>query len=105
VDILSIRSERAATQANLRGPEVITARALAPLDRLLGLAAPLFMPGTVGVFLKGRDAAAELAAAAKMWIFKVDMVASRTEPDGCILMIRQLAPRARAGSQGRRDKG
>ena len=41
VDILSTRIETAATQASLRGSDVVSARALAPLDKLLGLAAAL----------------------------------------------------------------
>ena len=58
VDILSIRIETAATQASLPAPDVVSARALAPLGKLLGLAAALSSPATVGLFLKGRDAAA-----------------------------------------------
>ena len=69
VDILSTRIELAATQAKLDSPEVVSARALAPLDRLLGLGGPLVHACTVGVFLKGRDAAAEVETAAKAWTF------------------------------------
>jgi 16S rRNA (guanine527-N7)-methyltransferase len=101
VDILSTRCDVAATQARVRGPEVISARALAPLDKLLGMTVPLFMPGTVGVFPKGRDAAAELKAAEKTWCFTVDEIASRTEPEGVILMIRDPAPKSPVHRQGR----
>ena len=104
VDILSTSGELAATQAILRGSQVISARALAPLDRLLGLTAPLFSPGAVGVFLKGRDVAAELEVAQGRWNFTVELVASRTEPDGCIVMIRQLEPKPKATSAGRTAK-
>jgi 16S rRNA (guanine527-N7)-methyltransferase len=92
VDILSIRIETAATQASLRGPDVVSARALAPLGKLIGLAAPLFASSTVGLFLKGRDAAAELEAAEKAWKFKVELVRSRTERDGRIVVVRGLEP-------------
>jgi 16S rRNA (guanine527-N7)-methyltransferase len=92
VDILSTRIETAATQASVRGPDVVSARALAPLDKLLGLAAPLFTPSTVGLFLKGRDAATELEAAKKAWNFNAELVSSRTERDARIIVVRNLAP-------------
>jgi 16S rRNA (guanine527-N7)-methyltransferase len=103
VDILSTRAEAAATQVSLRGADVITARALAPLDRLLRLAAPLFLPGTVGVFLKGREAAAELEVAQTMWNFKAELLPSCTEPDARIVLIRD--PKAKVGRGRRKTRG
>jgi 16S rRNA (guanine527-N7)-methyltransferase len=96
VDILSTRIEAAATQARLGQPDVISARALAPLDRLVGLAAKLSSPRTVGLFLKGRDAEAELKAAEKMWNFNAELVPSRTDPDARVIVIRSLQPKAKA---------
>ena len=90
VDILSTRIEAAATQVSLHGPDVVSARAVAPLDKLLGLVAPLSGTGTVGLFLKGRDAAAELEAAERQWEFEVDLVPSRTEPEARVVVIRHL---------------
>jgi 16S rRNA (guanine527-N7)-methyltransferase len=95
VDILSTRIEQATTQAKVEPPEVVSARALAPLDRLLGLAAPLFTPSTVGVFLKGRDAALEIETAAKAWTFAVEMVPSITETTGRVVVIRDLQPKSK----------
>jgi 16S rRNA (guanine527-N7)-methyltransferase len=95
VDILSTRIGQAATQTNLKPPEVVSARALAPLDRLLGLAAPLFTPSTIGVFLKGRDAAAEVETAAKAWTFAVEMVPSLTEASGRVVVVRNLQPKSK----------
>jgi 16S rRNA (guanine527-N7)-methyltransferase len=105
VDILSTRGEAAATQATVRGAEVISARAVAPLGRLLVLAAPLFSPGTVGVFLKGRDAAAELEIAQQMWNFQVELFPSRTEADGHIVVIRRPSARPRANRDRRTARG
>jgi 16S rRNA (guanine527-N7)-methyltransferase len=96
VDILSTRIEVAATQARLGQPDVISARALAPLDRLVGLAAKLSSPRTVGLFLKGRDAEAELKAAEKMWNFNAELVPSRTDPDARVIVIRNLQPKSKA---------
>jgi 16S rRNA (guanine527-N7)-methyltransferase len=93
VDILSIRSENAATQASLQAPEIVSARALAPLDRLLELAATLFASHTVGLFLKGRGAAREVEAAQRTWEFRAELVQSRTERDGRIVIVRHLEPK------------
>jgi len=92
VDILSTRIESAATQVSLR-PDVVSARALAPLGQLIGLAAPLFAPHTVGVFMKGREAVSELETAKKSWNFNVELIASRTEPEGHIVLVRQPTPK------------
>ena len=96
VDILSTRIEAAATQARLRGPDVVCARALAPLDKLVKLATPLSTSRTVGLFLKGRDAATELKAAEKMWDFNAELVPSRTDPDARVVVIRYLQLKAQA---------
>jgi 16S rRNA (guanine527-N7)-methyltransferase len=105
VDILSTRAEAAATQASLRGADVIAARALAPLDRLLSLAAPLCTPDSVGVFLKGREVATELEVARTMWNFTAELVASRTAPGAHIVLIRQPHAKGKAGNRGRTTKG
>jgi 16S rRNA (guanine527-N7)-methyltransferase len=73
---------------------VVSARALAPLDKLLNLAAPLFTPSTVGLFLKGRDATAELEVAQKAWNFNAELVPSRTDRDGRIIVVRNLVPKS-----------
>ena len=88
VDILSTRIESAATQVSFP-PDVISARALAPLDRLLTLAAPLFTPATVGLFMKGKEAGHEIETARKSWNFNVELAPSRTEPQGQIVLLRQ----------------
>ena len=94
VDILSVRVETLPTRANLAPPAVISARALAALDKLLALSAPLFGPSTIGLFLKGQGAETEIAEARKAWEFEVDLVPSRTEPAGRIVVLRRLAPKS-----------
>lgn len=93
VDILSVRVETLPTRANVAPPAVVSARALAALDKLLALSAPLFGPSTIGLFLKGQGAETEIAEARKAWDFEVDLVPSRTEPAGRIVVIRKLASR------------
>ncbi|MEJ0074071.1 MAG: 16S rRNA (guanine(527)-N(7))-methyltransferase RsmG [Alphaproteobacteria bacterium] len=66
---------------------VVTARALAPLDRLIGYAIPLLKRGAVGLFPKGQDVEAELTQAAKSWTIDVDLVPSRTDPRSRIVRV------------------
>ncbi len=93
VEIVNGRIENASTQARCGSPDVITARALASLDRLLELSAPLFGPETVGLYLKGRDGAAETDAAAVRWRFRTELVPSRTDETGRIVVLRGLEAR------------
>ena len=74
-------------------PDIITARALAPLDRLLGFAAPYMGEHTKLILPKGRGVDNELKLAAKAWIFDVQTIASLTEPDGRIVMVSKLEKR------------
>lgn len=86
------RIEDVATD-NLKDFEVVTARALAPLDRLLGLMHPFLGKDARGMLLKGQDIEAELTEASKSWIIVADLVTSETSQDGRILIIRRLEPR------------
>jgi 16S rRNA (guanine527-N7)-methyltransferase len=70
--------------------DVVTARALAPLNDLLDLASPFLQPHTMCVFLKGRTAAEELRDARRRWQMKASIVPSRTDPDASILIIQQV---------------
>lgn len=72
-------------------PLVVTARALASLEELLALAAPLLRAGATGLFPKGREYRAELTVAAESWTFRPDIIPSATDPDGCIIRVRGLA--------------
>lgn len=91
VDILAIRIENFATRFKLHPGGIVSARALAPLTELLRMSAPFLSEGSVGLFLKGRDAEAEVAEAAKVWRFDWELVASRTDPDARIVVVRNLA--------------
>ena len=73
--------------------EVVTARALAPLNDLLGLAEPWMKRGAQALFPKGQDVGAELTEASKCWKMTADLVPSRTDPKARIVMIRALEPR------------
>jgi 16S rRNA (guanine527-N7)-methyltransferase len=91
VDILADRIETAANTASVGTVDVISARALAPLNRLLGWCQPYFGGKTVGLLPKGRDLAAEIEVARAHWRFAAELVESRTQEDGRIVVLRDLA--------------
>ncbi|PZQ65472.1 MAG: 16S rRNA (guanine(527)-N(7))-methyltransferase RsmG [Phenylobacterium zucineum] len=70
--------------------DIVTARACAPLHRLLGYAQPYFRAGALGLFLKGQDVAAELEEATKYWDFEADTVPSQSDERGRIVRVRRL---------------
>jgi 16S rRNA (guanine527-N7)-methyltransferase len=70
--------------------DIVTARACAPLSRLLGYARPYLKAGAVGLFLKGQDVAAELEDAARYWDFDADVVPSMSDERGRIVRVRRL---------------
>ena len=90
VEIECIRIEQLATQSRIGAVEFVTARALAPLASLLGLAKPLLSDTTRALFLKGRDASKEVSEAQKVWRFQSELTASRTDPAGRIVEIWNL---------------
>lgn len=67
--------------------EIVSARALAPLADLLGLAEPLLTTGAIGLFPKGREAASELTRAQECWRFNASLHPSRTDPEARIVRI------------------
>jgi 16S rRNA (guanine527-N7)-methyltransferase len=60
---VAVRRARAEELAGTMAVDVVTARAVAPLDRLAGLAVPLLRPGGIVLAIKGARAAQEVAAA------------------------------------------
>jgi 16S rRNA (guanine527-N7)-methyltransferase len=95
VDILSMRVESVTRPVDEGLPRVVSARALAPLDRLLGLAAPLAPPGTTLLLMKGKEARKELQMAQAAWTFDVELVPSVTDRHGRIAVIVNLERKAK----------
>ncbi len=78
------------------GPiEIVTARALAPMPKLLTLANPLLKSGGFALFPKGQDVEAELTEAAKCWKIQASLALSRTDPKARIVIVRGLEPTPR----------
>ena len=72
--------------------DVVTARALAPLPRLLDYAMPYLTPSArtrrpLGLFLKGASVAQELTDARERWHIDIETRPSATDPDGVILSL------------------
>jgi len=88
-----VHNERVESAAKQTGPvDVVTARALAPLPRLLELAAPFFEAGARGIFLKGQDVDSELTEAAKYRRVQSTVLQSRTDPGGKVVIIESALP-------------
>lgn len=75
--------------------DILTARACAPLEKLLGYAQTFQGPETVNLFLKGQSVAVELTEAGKSWNMKATRHPSRSDPSGVILEVRELRHVAR----------
>lgn len=69
---------------------VVTARALAPLPKLLDWTAPFRTPETVCLFLKGQTVEGELTEAGKQWTMGIERQQSLTDPSGTILTLREV---------------
>lgn len=70
--------------------DVVTARAVAAMEKLLGYAQPYFQRGAQGLFLKGEKAEAELNEAAKVWQFEAELWESQSDTRGRIVHLRSL---------------
>ena len=86
VEVRDERIEAAAAETF----DVVTARACAPLPRLLAYAQAFQGPDTINLLLKGQNAVAELTEAHKSWTMKVVRHPSQTDSSGVILEIREL---------------
>lgn len=89
VKVHAVRIERLTMQA-----DVVTARALAPLVKLLPLAAPLLAPQGRMILLKGAHATAELAEARESWSMQDQLEPSLADPDGRVVILDEVRRRA-----------
>ncbi len=86
VKVINARIEAAKTAPAM----LVTARALAPLDKLLGLAAPHLAPGGVCLFPKGRNVEEELAQARTLWRMDVEQYKTAAGEGACILKVSNI---------------
>jgi 16S rRNA (guanine527-N7)-methyltransferase len=78
-------------EVDLPVQDVILARALAPLDRLLEMVQKLISIHTVCIFPKGAQAEQELTLARTRWKMQVRQVPSCTDPAGRIVVLTEVA--------------
>jgi 16S rRNA (guanine527-N7)-methyltransferase len=93
VDIHAMRIEDLAQSRDKLKPDVVSARGLAPLPRLLDLAGPFFGPHTTGLFLKGRDTDTEIEKARGRFDFACRLHRSLTSANSNIVEVTALNPR------------
>lgn len=85
VEVLAARIEDVLPQ----NADVISARALAPLDKLLGFAERHLGPMGVCAFLKGAASDIEVEQARKQWVFDLEVEQSITDARSSVLFLRQ----------------
>ena len=83
-EVHQMRIEDVATPPKV---DFVTARALAPLERLLELALPFLKDGATGLFMKGQDVDEELTQATKSWRIKYQKHPSLTDSRSVILAV------------------
>lgn len=92
VDVLSLPATVIVGRAEAQSVtcDIVTARAVAPMEKLLGYAQPYFQRGAQGLFLKGERAESELIEARKSWHFEAELAPSQSDVRGRIVTIRSL---------------
>jgi 16S rRNA (guanine527-N7)-methyltransferase len=86
-EVYQIRLEAVEHHLPVKLPQYVTARALAPLDRLLVLALPFLKRGATGLFHKGQDVDSEVTEATKTWKIGAIKHPSMTDSRACILEV------------------
>ena len=86
---VAVFSQRIEELAPLTG-DVVSARALAPLTKLLGYAQRHISPNGTALLLKGRDTAEEIATARKTWQFRMEEIDSVTSDGASLLKIKDI---------------
>jgi 16S rRNA (guanine527-N7)-methyltransferase len=91
VTVVRGRAEEGPVRRSLGGADVVTARAVAPLDKLAGWCLPLLRPGGLLLALKGSTAAAELAAVAPLADAADARVTEAGDPPATVVVVTKAA--------------
>ncbi len=73
--------------------DFVTARALAPLAKLLEYASPFLVDSSICLFLKGKTAEEELTLARKEWNMRIERIPSLSDPSGQVLKLENISSR------------
>lgn len=87
--VVDVRASRIEGLERL-APMILTARAVAPLDALLGYAERQLAEGGLAIFPKGKSYADEVAMAQKNWRFDCQVVESMTDSNSVVLKIENI---------------
>jgi 16S rRNA (guanine527-N7)-methyltransferase len=90
VTVHHARIEALGAAADRPRGEVVSARALAPLDRLIPLARPFMLKNALLLLPKGRSAERELTHARTFWTITAERAPSRVDPDAAVLRILEV---------------
>jgi 16S rRNA (guanine527-N7)-methyltransferase len=96
VTVVRGRAEEDPVRRELGGADAVTARAVAPLDKLAGWCLPLLRPGGVLLAVKGSTAAEELAAAGPLPGAADAVVTSAGDPPATVIVVTRGTVRATA---------
>lgn len=86
---VAVKSERIEALSPL-GADILSARALAPLVKLLEFSERHLRPGGQALFPKGANHAEELRQALETWSFSYDTIPSATDPDAVVYSLREI---------------
>ena len=96
VTVVRGRAEEAPVRRELGGADVVTARAVAPLDKLAGWCLPLLRAGGLLLAMKGSTAAEELAAAGPLPGAADARVTQAGDPPATVIVVTRGTVRAMA---------
>lgn len=87
---VTVACNRVESLPNLQA-SVISARAFAPLGKLLGDARRHLRPDGFCLFMKGQNHQAEIAESQTAWSYDLQVIPSLTEVDSVILKVREIS--------------
>jgi 16S rRNA (guanine527-N7)-methyltransferase len=96
VTVVRGRAEEGPIRRQLGGADVVTARAVAPLDKLAGWCLPLLRPGGLLLAMKGSTAAAELAATGPLPDAADALLTQAGDPPATVIVVTRGTVRATA---------
>lgn len=74
--------------------DLVVSRALSPLPKLLGQAAPWLIANGRSLFIKGQGVLSEMTQARDSWSFDLESHVSQTNTEGQVLAVSGLQPRS-----------
>ena len=86
---ITVHTERIETFDKVKA-DVVSARALASVEKLFEYTEKILKPDSICLYLKGRNCNSELEEVSPSWRYKVEKYASKTDENGTILRIKDI---------------